>query len=67
MKIDESNGWIELNTPKCEDDGYCYFINNNENWPSLTRINTNTSPAEIDVITHDKHVLSYYGSRNSKL
>lgn len=65
MHINETNGWIELNTPKCSTDGICYFINNNQNWPSLTRVNTNTKA--VDVITQNKHVLSYYGSRNGKL
>lgn len=65
MHINETKGWIELNTPKCSTDGICYFINNNQNWPSLTRVNTNTKV--VDVITQNKHVLSYYGSRNGKL
>lgn len=67
MTIDELNGWIELNTPKCEADGVCYFINNHDNWPSLTRVATNVVPPTIDVITRSKHVLSYYGSRDGKL
>lgn len=65
MEINEPDGWIELDTPKCNSEGICYFINNNQNWPSLTRVNTNSKT--IDVITHNKHVLSYYGSRDGKL
>ncbi|KAG5675085.1 hypothetical protein PVAND_005017 [Polypedilum vanderplanki] len=65
MEINEPNGWIELNTPKCETTGICYFINNADNWPSLTRVDTNQKTS--NVLTKDKHVLSYYGSRNGKL
>lgn len=65
MRIEEPEGWIELDTPKCSTDGICYFINNNENWPSLTRVDINSKTHEV--ITHDKHVLSYYGSRGGKL
>jgi hypothetical protein len=66
MKIDEPDGWIELNTPSCEN-GVCYFINNDKNWPSLTKVDTNISPATINVITKDKHVLNFYGVRDDKL
>ncbi|XP_070499034.1 venom dipeptidyl peptidase 4 [Chironomus tepperi] len=64
-EINEPDGWIELDTPKCEADGICYFINNANNWPSLTKIDTNTNT--LTPLTSNKHVFSYLGSRNGKI
>jgi len=64
-EINEPDGWIELDTPKCDADGICYFINNANNWPSLTKIDTNNN--NLTVLTSNKHVFSYLGSRDGKM
>jgi hypothetical protein len=65
MEIDEPRGWIELNTPKCDSNGVCFFINNANNWPSLVSLDTNTR--DYKVLSQNKHVFSYYGARDGKL
>lgn len=60
MRIDEPDGWIELNTPKCYANAVCYFINNFNKWPALTRVDTDSR-----VVSHlskaDQNVLTFYG------
>ena len=38
LEINEPNGWINVNTPKCNTAGDCYFVNNFNGWPALTSI-----------------------------
>ena len=38
LEINEPNGWIDVNTPKCNTAGNCYFVNNFNGWPALTSI-----------------------------
>ncbi|CAO1395349.1 unnamed protein product [Diamesa tonsa] len=38
LEINEPNGWIDVNTPKCNKAGDCYFVNNFNGWPALTSI-----------------------------
>lgn len=60
MEINEPNGWIDVNTPKCDANAVCYFINNNSNWPRLTSVDTRSKQIEhlSDV---GMNVLSIYG------
>lgn len=60
MRINEPNGWIELNTPKCDVNAVCYFINNNNNWPALTRVDT-VSRVVSQLSKADQNVLTFYG------
>jgi Dipeptidyl peptidase IV (DPP IV) N-terminal region len=64
IELNEPNGWIDINSPKCSA-GICIFISNRNNWPTLTTVNTNTNAVEYH--TANKHVLTYYGTRNGKL
>lgn len=60
MNIEEPDGWIEINTPRCHSSGVCYLINNKDNWPRLTSVNTATGAVE----THTPDgvsVISIYG------
>lgn len=61
MKIDEPNGWIDVNTPKCDDDSVCYFITNNANWPTLTKVDTRDASKVEHLSTPGMNVLAFYG------
>ena len=39
FEINEPNGWIDVNTPKCDANSNCYFVNNNANWPAVLKLN----------------------------
>lgn len=64
MEINEPNGWIELNTPKCDANAVCYFVNNNNNWPTLTSVDTRNKEDVKHLSIAGQTVLSFYGIRN---
>lgn len=61
MEINEPNGWIELNTPRCDANEICFFINNHNKWPMLTRVDTSTRAVSY-LSKADQTVLSFYGT-----
>ncbi|CRK90577.1 CLUMA_CG004279, isoform A [Clunio marinus] len=61
FEINEPNGWINVNTPRCDDLGRCHFINNNNNWPSIVRVDTSTKAYEYVI---NRNVVTLYGVTN---
>lgn len=60
MEINEPNGWIDVNTPYCDANAVCYFLNNFENWPTLTSIDTKNK-VDIKRLSNGMNVLAIYG------
>lgn len=67
MEIDEPNGWIDVNTPKCDANGVCYFVNNFNNWPALTSIDTRNKQDVKHLSSSGMNVLSLYGIKDGVL
>jgi hypothetical protein len=64
MTIDEPKGWINVNTPQCEESSVCYFINNHNNWPTLISVDTK-NPQKVEYLSDaGMNVLSFYGIKN---
>lgn len=60
MEINEPSGWIDVNTPKCDANSVCYFINNHDKWPAL--ISVDTKDKLVTPLTNvGMNVLSFYG------
>lgn len=61
MEISEPNGWIDVNTPYCDANAVCHFLNNYNNWPRLTSIDTKNK-VDIKRLSGDgMNVLTIYG------
>lgn len=67
MEINEPNGWINVNTPKCDANSLCYFVNNYENWPTLTRVDTKKREDVKHLSSNGQTVLSLYGIQDGDL
>lgn len=61
MEISEPNGWIDVNTPKCDANSVCYFINNFNNYPTLTSVDTRNKQDVKHLSGDYMNVLSIYG------
>lgn len=61
---ERERGWVDVNTPKCDANSICYFINNNDNWPMLTSIDTKNQGAIRRLSAPGVNVLSVYGVRD---
>lgn len=66
MEINEPNGWIDVNTPKCDANDVCYFTNNFNNWPTLTSVDTRTKQVQ-HISSSGMNVVSLYGIQNGVL
>lgn len=61
MEINEPDGWIDVNTPKCDANAVCYFIDNHNNWPALTSVDTR-NPSDVKRLSSEgMSVLSLQG------
>ena len=67
VEINEPNGWINVNTPKCDANSVCYFVNSFNNWPTLTSIDTKNKEDVKRLSTPGKTVLSLNGIKDGVL
>lgn len=67
MEINEPKGWINVNTPKCDANSVCYFVNNFNNWPTLTSIDTKAKEDVKQLSMTGMTVLSLYGIKDGVL
>lgn len=61
---ERQRGWVDVNTPKCDANSICYFINNNGNWPMLTSVDINNGGTIRRLSETGVNVLSVYGIRD---
>lgn len=57
-------GWVDINTPKCDANSICYFINNHDNWPMLTSVDIKNQGTTKRLSPPGVNVLSVYGIRD---
>jgi hypothetical protein len=67
MEINEPNGWINVNTPKCDANSVCYFVDNFNNWPTLTSVDTKNKEDVKRLSATGKTVISLNGIQGGAL
>lgn len=63
LEMNQPYGWIDLSTPKCLD-SICYFIDDYNNWPTLTGVNTKDKQDIKRLTSTGMNVLNFYGINN---
>jgi hypothetical protein len=67
MEINEPKGWIDVNTPICDANSVCYFVNNFNNWPTLMSVDTRNKGDVRQLSSAGTTVLSLQGIFNGVL